>query len=155
MKYLRYLKYIIKHKWYVFVECCKLGIPWRGITHDLSKFLPSEFFPYTEYFYGKGNQWGFDEAWLKHQHRNKHHWQYWVLINDDNEVNDHLSSNRGTVIVPMPLHYVKEMVADWKGAGKAIHGKDDTHVWYEENKNKIMIHGGTRQMVEYLLGVKR
>ena len=51
MKLLKYLKYVIKHKWYTFVECCRLGIPWLGIIHDLSKFLPSELFTYAEWFY--------------------------------------------------------------------------------------------------------
>jgi len=51
-KYILYLKYIIRHKWYVGIECFKMGVYWRGITHDLSKFLPSEFIPYAKYFYG-------------------------------------------------------------------------------------------------------
>ena len=32
--------------WYVFVECAKRGILWRGLIHDWSKILPSEFVPY-------------------------------------------------------------------------------------------------------------
>lgn len=100
--YWKYLKYVLKHKWFVFIECCKLGIPLRGLFHDLSKFLPSEFIPYARYFYGnypetltvyeKTYHWkmktkavikeDFDLAWLKHQKRNKHHWQYWLLVSD-------------------------------------------------------------------------
>lgn len=94
MKYFRYLNYVIRHKWFVFLECCKLGIPYLGIIHDWSKVLPSEFIPYARYFYGEkgdnikksrdktgyykpydtGNSL-FDFAWLLHQKRNKHHWQ--------------------------------------------------------------------------------
>jgi hypothetical protein len=51
-KHWNYFKYILKHKYYCFIECWKLGIPWRGIVHDLSKFRPCEWFPYVEYFYG-------------------------------------------------------------------------------------------------------
>jgi hypothetical protein len=51
-KHLKYLKYVLTHKWYVLLKCIELGIPWRGIVHDLSKFLPSEWSPYVEYFYG-------------------------------------------------------------------------------------------------------
>ena len=54
-KYFKYFHYIIRHKWFVFLECYKEGIIWRGITHDLSKFLPSEFFPYANHFYGEKN----------------------------------------------------------------------------------------------------
>ena len=48
----KYTWYIIRHKWYVFIECCKLGIIWRGIWHDWHKFLPGEFFPYAIHFNG-------------------------------------------------------------------------------------------------------
>lgn len=52
-KHLSYLSYVLGHKWHVFIECCKLGVPWLGIIHDWSKFLPSEWFPYVNWFYGK------------------------------------------------------------------------------------------------------
>ena len=35
---LKHLKLITKHKWVVFILCCKIGIPWRGLVHDLSKY---------------------------------------------------------------------------------------------------------------------
>ena len=45
-----YLKNIIghfmvvtKHRWVVFKLCCKVGQPWRGLVHDLSKYSPTEF----------------------------------------------------------------------------------------------------------------
>ena len=53
MVYFKYLSYVLRHRWFVFIECCKLGIPWRGLVHDLSKFIPSEFIPYARYFYGR------------------------------------------------------------------------------------------------------
>ena len=43
MKYIKYLRYLIIHKFWVFIYCCQYGLYWRGIIHDLSKFLPSEF----------------------------------------------------------------------------------------------------------------
>jgi len=48
----KYAWYIIRHKWFVFLECGKRGLVWRGITHDLSKLRPSEWAPYADYFYG-------------------------------------------------------------------------------------------------------
>ena len=51
MKHLKYLCYVLRHKWYVFIECCKLGIPVRGLVHDLSKFRPSEWFPYANFIH--------------------------------------------------------------------------------------------------------
>src|SRR5258708_40255385 len=89
VKHCRYLMYVLRHKWYVFVYGSQLGIPFLALLHDNSKFLPSEWFPYAEFFYGrKPAQWGsprdktgyykptdtgnaaFDFAWLLHQKRN-------------------------------------------------------------------------------------
>ena len=159
---LKYLDYVIRHKWYVLVEAIKLGIPWRGLIHDLSKLKPSEWIPYRDYFYSKTdvstftvtsstgfishksyNQRRFDEAWNSHQKVNKHHWQYWVLLKDD-----------GTIeALEMPDVYRREMLADWRGAGKAIHGKDETKAWYLKNKHKMVLHKETREWIEYQLGV--
>jgi hypothetical protein len=144
-KHLKYLSYVLRHKWYVFIECCKLGIPWTGIIHDLSKFRPSEWFPYANYFYGNLEK-GQDEttedkeidlAWLLHQKRNKHHWQWWILPEDEG----------GVKILPMADRYRKEMLADWKGAGKAL-GKPDCQEWYLANKNKMRLHPETRRWIE-------
>lgn len=146
----QYLAYVLRHKWFVFIECCHLGVPWRGLLHDLSKFLPSEFLPYARHFYGRpgphaaadSGEEAFNLAWLKHQKRNKHHWQWWVLRFDD-----------GTVrALEMPDEYRREMVADWRGAGKA-QGKPDTRAWYEANRGKMVLGLETRAWVEQELGI--
>jgi hypothetical protein len=157
-KHIKYGKYIIRHKWYVFIECCKEGIPIRGLFHDMSKFLPSEWFPYANYFYNKpksnietgyykpadtGDK-KFDFAWLLHQKRNRHHWQWWLLPED----------NGGVKTLRMPAKIVKEMLADWKGAGKA-QGKPDTAKWYLENKHKMKLHPDTEFWIETKLGVNK
>ena len=154
MKYIKYLIYILKHKYYVGIECIKHGLFLQGITHDLSKFLPSEFFPYAEYFYGKGNNKNeFDLAWLLHQRRNKHHWEYWIL-------HDRIELGWVGMAKPfeMPLKYAKEMFCDWVGAGKAMgkHSpKDDPYKevreWYEKNEEKRLISIETERIIKKLL----
>ncbi len=52
-KHFQYLWYVLKHKWHVFVECCKDGMVWRGIVHDISKFSPTEWAAYAEWTFGK------------------------------------------------------------------------------------------------------
>lgn len=47
-----HLKTILLHKFWVFVYCCKLGIPWQGITHDMSKFSWTEFSESVRYYQG-------------------------------------------------------------------------------------------------------
>lgn len=157
VKYFKYLSYVVRHKYYVFIECCKLGIPWRGLVHDLSKLLPSEFIPYANFFYGNNKRirdktgyykptdtgdTAFDFAWLLHQKRNKHHWQWWILPEDKG----------GVKVFPMPDVYRKEMLADWRGAGKA-QGKPDTKAWYLANSHNMQLHPETRTWVERQLGV--
>lgn len=150
MKYLKYLGYILRHKWYVGLECFKHGLFYQGIVHDLSKFLPSEFFPYAEYFYGKGgNKDEFDFAWLLHQKRNKHHWEWWML---------RFPCEHETILFVMPHKYVKEMFCDWVGAGKAMgkHSpKDDpykeTREWYNKNEDKMLLNIETERRINRLL----
>ncbi len=151
-KHLRYLSYVLRHKWFVFVECCKLGIPWRGFWHDWSKFRWDEWKAYANYFYGpqpirdsvgyyKPTNTGdcaFDFAWLLHQKRNRHHWQWWILPED----------NGGTKTLKMPHKYIIEMVSDWRGAGKAQGYGDNTLEWYNKNKDKMQLHPDTRAWIE-------
>ena len=164
--YLQYFKYVLVHKYFVFVAGLKTKAPiWLLLIHDWSKFLPSEFIPYAQYFYGedlklKENYQAFtfygiaeaapfgyfardrfNVAWLYHQRRNPHHWQYWYLMQDSDP----------NFPVPMPEKYAREMVADWAGAGRAITGKWEVTAWYEKNKEKILLHPETRSLVESLL----
>ena len=149
--YRKYLWAVLRHKWFVFLECRKLGIPWLGIIHDLSKFLPSEFGPYARYFYGPYPRddehkpvsvvTGFNVAWLHHQHRNRHHWQRWLLTMDSARGSDKI------VPFPMPDRYRKEMLADWRGAGRA-YGNSNTAEWYRENRDQIQLDAETRYWLE-------
>ena len=78
-------------------------------NHDQSKWEKEEYDAYDAYFYGgrktKEVKKTFNYAWLHHIHNNPHHWQYWVLINDDPE--------DGTVALDIPYRYAIEMICDW------------------------------------------
>ena len=110
----------------------------------MSKLLPSEFFAYREYFYSgleftpKMIEDAFDFAWHWHLKRNKHHWQWWIIKFDEGRLK----------IFEMPLEYRKEMLADWIGAGKAIHGKNEVKKWYEDNKQNMALAPETRKWIE-------
>jgi len=143
-RHIAYLRYLIRHKWFVFVAARRYGCSfWRAVVHDVSKFLPDEWMPYARTFYASdgAKQYepteAFDMAWLSHQRRNLHHWQTWV--------------HGGTKPMPMPQKYVREMVADWAGAGRAITGKWEVADWYEKNQHKMALHPRTRAMVDDLL----
>lgn len=147
IKHWRYLKYVLRHKYYVFLECLSFGLVWQGITHDWTKFLPSEWGPYVQYFYGDKNEIAFEAAWNYHQKRNPHHWQYWVLLEDNQQTGLFK-------ILPMPDRYRKEMISDWHGVSMAK-GKtrQSTGQWYLENEKSILLHDDTRFWIEYELGV--
>lgn len=223
---LKYLSYVMRHKWFVFLACCRLAVKyreprliWRGLIHDLSKFRPSEWFPYVNYFnrtFPSANsdevrlayrlgfdpktkedvQMAFDDAWNYHQKRNNHHWQYWLLTPDNPRPNFSFQSHDGGMThseirslkrsadvaiiynvaiewwkpdfeavkelqrdidntpIPLEMPFVccLEMIADWRGAGRAL-GNPNTQKWYLANRDKMVLHEYTRYMVECELGV--
>lgn len=143
-----YLKYLLRHKYYVWVAGHALGLGWwRLLIHDWHKFLPSEWCPYAKTFYepdGTKRYLESDEfsyAWNLHQKRAAHHWQHWLITWDRGE----------TKPLMMDAESAVEMVADWMGAGKAITGKWGAWSWYIKNKEKIQLHPITRGYVESLL----
>lgn len=143
--HLRYLKNLLKHKWFVFVAGRRVGVSLiQLIMHDASKFSRAEWGPYVARF-GSGRAGSLDhskeaDAWRAafkhHWQNNPHHWEYWV---------------REIGPVFMPEEYVREMVADWMGAGRAYTGRWEVKEWYEQNKERIKLHPGTRAWVEALI----
>lgn len=139
-KFFGHLKTIIIHKHYVFYFARKLGIFWQGFFHDFSKFSPTEFFESVKYYSGTHSpidackeKNGVSYAWLHHKARNKHHYEYW----QDN-------FDKGTTHLNMPDKYVKEMVCDYLGAGKAYR-KDkfsfqDEYVWWTNKRKNVAMN---------------
>lgn len=147
-RFVKYLKYVLKHKWFVMVAGRKIGASfWLTLIHDASKFLPSEWLPYSRTFYKPDGSKQYVEtpefnmAWLIHQHRNPHHWQYWLLKEDSGKL----------VPLPMPEKYALEMIADWLGASKVKTGKMECASWYEENKRNMVLHKNTQDLIESII----
>ena len=139
--YWTYFKYIVEHKWNVGIECFKAGLFFHAFTHDISKFLPSEFIPYARFFHSKNrtkeyktsdeNDENFQLGWNRHQKRNKHHWNFWVLE---------------TKPIKMPIVYMFEMMLDWK-AITYIFGDSISNYW-NRNRDKMILHAKTIAFVE-------
>lgn len=136
----KYLWYVLKHKYFVFVAGRKLGCGvWQLVVHDLSKFSKAEWKPYVDRFIRKrDNKKDYFKAWVHHYENNPHHWNFWI---DPYTDRPH----------PIPDYFLLEMIADWLGAGRAKTGHWDIVEWYCKNKNKMKLHPATRTVVESLI----
>ena len=115
--------------------------------HDVSKSDPEEYGAYDAYFYGGNRSYqvvqDFNKAWLRHIHLNPHHWQHWVLINDD--------PGEGEIILEMPINYVIEMICDWWSFSWSQYKLFEIFDWYDEHKDYMKLHPKTRKQVEDIL----
>lgn len=137
----KHFKTIIKHKYWVGKYCFMCGIPWQGITHDLSKFSPTEFIESVKYYQGTSSpidaakaDKGYSEAWMHHKGRNRHHYEYW----QDN-------FDKGGESLIMPFKYAVELLCDYLGAARAYMGKDFTYEkecdwWLNKRKKPLAMH---------------
>ena len=153
---IKHTKLVLTHKWYVFIYCTKIGLPWRGLVHDMSKFSPTEFCESVKYYDGKispitvcKGKNGYSEAWLHHKGRNKHHNEYW--IDYDIEGDDILTGMK------MPINYTVEMFLDRIAASKNYQKEKYTDSspleYYENSKKFCILHKETRERLEYLLNM--
>ena len=146
LAYGRYFLYVLEHKINVLVECWQEGLYVQGLTHDLSKFAPQEFFPYAVKFYSKHKdesaELSWKEAWLHHQNHNKHHWEYWIVNRDTQEA------------LPMPRKYIIEMICDWRSFsrrwGRKV--KESSLVERMMTSKHVILHPQTREELEQFLG---
>ena len=83
---------ITRHRNLVRKHCFQIGLYWQGLTHDLSKYSPEEFWTGVRYYQGNRSPnaaeretVGYSRAWLHHKGRNKHHYEYWIDISNHKE----------------------------------------------------------------------
>lgn len=116
------------------------------LAHDESKSEADEYKAYDAYFYGEKTpavEEAFNRAWLLHIHRNPHHWQYWVLINDD--------PGEGEICLEIPHNYIFEMICDWWAFSWSKGNLSEIFSWYDEHSAYIKLAPDTREIVEDIL----
>lgn len=117
--------------------------------HDDSKYNSDEYHAYDAYFYGGNRSYSvvkeFNRAWLTHIHRNPHHWQHWILFEDDPE------STEPFICMEMPAEYLIEMICDWWAFSFASGNLYEIFDWYKDHKDKMYLHKDTRFNVEMIL----
>ena len=112
--------------------------------HDSSKFSPDEYDAYCNYFYPSDgfekDEAEFNRAWLLHQKRNPHHWQYWILIRDQGE----------TEPIDMPIEYICEMLCDWHSF-TLRDPKSTAYKWWIDNKDNMVLSENTINHIESMI----
>ena len=148
----KHLKVVRTHRKYVRRMCFKMGIPWQGLVHDLSKYSLKELS--IARFYG-GNrsphevarqELGYSPAWMYHKNRNKHHWEFWLDNQDGIDFKP----------VKIPYKYVIEMFCDMVGASKAYNKnnwepKMVWDYWINRCKGQRLMHPESEYLLEKLI----
>ena len=157
MKAWQHFKTINHHRFLVMVGCFKVGLYLQGLTHDLSKYSPTEFGIGARYWQGtrspnaaEREEKGYSEAWMHHKGRNRHHYEYWT---------DMSRQTRNYESVEMPRRYLVEMVMDRRAAcmtyqGKAYHDGSALEYFMKSRERELM-HVATRQQLEWILTMLR
>lgn len=119
-------------------------------NHDHTKCRADEYEAYDRYFYPDEYEDNppfsqrveeYQRAWLEHIHRNPHHWQHWVLIND----------NGFFTVLPMPEVYIIEMICDWWSFSWKKGNLYEIFDWIDENSPHILLDNETIRLVEKIL----
>ena len=153
MKAWKHFTTITHHRNLVMIGCFRMGIYWQGLTHDLSKYSPTEFLAGVRYFQGhrspnaaEREDKGYSEAWMHHKGRNRHHYEYWT---------DMSKATQNYEAVPMPRKFVAEMVADRIAACKVYEKENYTPgsalAYLNRSREKNLMHPQTRKELEFLL----
>ncbi len=156
-KMLKHLRTVNEHREAVRKGCFRVGLYWQGLTHDLSKYSPEEFFIGARYYQGyrspnnaEREAKGYSRAWIHHKGRNKHHYEYWTDYKAGREGEEH-------TIIPtrMPKRYLVEMYVD-RVAASAIYNKghftyDMPLKYYKKGDYSTLMEEHTRAELEKLL----
>lgn len=152
-KWWGHFRTITHHRHLVMGGCFRVGLIWQGLTHDLSKYSPTEFLEGARFYQGtrspnaaEREAKGYSEAWMHHKGRNRHHYEYWTDMN---------LQTRCYESVPMPTRYLSEMVMDRIAACKTYQGKNYTTAsplnYFLKSRERELMHPDTREKLEALL----
>ena len=153
MHILAHLHTVNRHRALVCRYCMKLGLVWQGLTHDLSKFSPTEFCRSIKYYQGFRSpndqerlENGVSLSWLHHKGRNRHHFEYWI---------DYRLDKDGKIFMggcKMPKKYVAEMFCDRIAACRVYQGDRYTDAsaydYIQHSKGSIWFHEETYALIE-------
>ena len=154
MHFWGHLRTVCHHRALVRKYCFRLGLYRQGLTHDLSKFSPWEFWTGVKYYQGdhspndaERRERGYSAAWMHHKGRNRHHFEYWT---------DYSTKGEGIIGIEMPKEYVAEMFCDRLAASRTYRRDDfdpaDPYRFFQRSMKKfILISPETAALLESML----
>lgn len=101
--------------------CFQAGLYWQGLIHDLSKFSIYEFWKNSS------------EAYKHHIKINPHHYEYWILNNDN--------------FIEMSRKYALELICDYLANQKI----KQVYEWWNDNRSILKIHEDTKCYINNVL----
>ena len=139
---------VFHHKNLVLIYSFKVGIPFQGIKHDLSKFRFSELLPSIKYYSGnvtpcikeRMNNDMYSSIAVNHTNRNKHHFEYRIDIYKGN-----------LLLKKIPFKHCLEYIIDGISASKTYNKKNyNTSIplnYFNERKSHYLMHPATKEFI--------
>ena len=156
MRAIEHFKTITHHRHLVRQYCFRLGLYYQGLTHDLSKYSPSEFWRGVKYYQGYRSP---NDAGGTRKQR--------ALSDSPGDATAtariildrrYCIADDGKVYMggcKMPLKYVAEMFCDRIAACKVYQGDKYTDAsaydYYEKSRGHILIHPETGELIGKML----
>lgn len=159
----KYVQYVIDHRsrvrrayeTYLKKYCTpdeQVKLDYRMKVHDLDKLNIADgtFDIRVDYYHPSGNQAQnisiplptetaeFAQASELHKKSNPHHWEYWLVGEED---------------IPTEMSKISliEMLADWSSFQFIKNAKGNAHTWYAAHKDEIKLHPKTRKELQRYL----
>ncbi len=167
-----HLKTITEHRRLVRRHCFRIGLYWQGLTHDLSKYFPTELLEGFRYYEdgtsspnnGARNHKGYSAAWMHHKGRNRHHFEYWLdYMPPKNAQKCAGKAKQAPGIkaplqaVQMPRRFVAEMLMDRicasKNYNKETYTQHDPLRYFDQGKGKYIMHPQTEKELRGMLRI--
>ena len=137
--------------------CTRLKVNYKDLEerledHDASKYSKEEFEGFRAYYYptleeatdieNRGfRKKQYDAAWLHHLRNNAHHPEFWMSVDDNNEI----------YFTPMDHIHVAEMLIDWAAIG--IFFKKTAYEYWFDNIHSKPLHQSTRDLVDEVIDI--
>lgn len=147
-----HLKTVHNHRKLVRKYCFMCGLYFQGLTHDLSKYSPSELFESIKYYQGNRSPYAYEKelfgyapGWLHHKGRNKHHFEYWLDTCKDG----------GYIPIKMPYKYMLESICDRVAACRTYEKDKYTNSsalnYFISKPDHLMMHDETSKQMQEIL----